>query len=74
VEPGETLYIPSYWWHEVQSEPGPWPASPGVLGSIAVNTWFDPVVTREFPCSVEECPFRVDTGVYGDVLDKIGQS
>eukprot|EP01012_Entosiphon_sulcatum_P016661 TRINITY_DN21585_c0_g1_i1.p1 TRINITY_DN21585_c0_g1~~TRINITY_DN21585_c0_g1_i1.p1 ORF type:complete len:346 (-),score=37.99 TRINITY_DN21585_c0_g1_i1:134-1171(-) len=35
VKPGEVLYLPSYWWHEVDHSPG--------VG-IAVNFWFEPHV------------------------------
>ena len=35
LRPGETLYLPAYWHHEVHSRP----AAPGTL-NIAINFWF----------------------------------
>ncbi|XP_052226244.1 uncharacterized protein LOC127841457 [Dreissena polymorpha] len=45
IEEGDVLFIPSFWWHEVQSYPN-------VLEgrNLAVNFWYDPFLTKEFPC------------------------
>lgn len=45
VQPGEALFLPSFHWHEVRS-------SPDDQGrNTAVNMWFDPFWTKEFPCA-----------------------
>jgi jumonji domain-containing protein 7 len=45
IRPGDVLYLPSFWWHEVVSSP-----DPDSSRNIAVNYWYDPVLTKEFPC------------------------
>eukprot|EP01064_Diplonema_japonicum_P000569 TRINITY_DN10368_c0_g1_i1.p1 TRINITY_DN10368_c0_g1~~TRINITY_DN10368_c0_g1_i1.p1 ORF type:complete len:445 (+),score=90.60 TRINITY_DN10368_c0_g1_i1:86-1420(+) len=41
VAPGDVLYVPSFWWHEVDSA-GPY--------TLATNMWFKPMLTKQFPC------------------------
>ncbi len=45
VEKGEVLFLPAFWWHEVQSFPDEYKRN------IAVNTWYKPMFNKEFPCS-----------------------
>ncbi|OWF48355.1 uncharacterized protein LOC110453150 [Mizuhopecten yessoensis] len=42
---GDVLFMPSFWWHEVQSSP-----SRTARHNLAVNFWYDPFLTKEFPC------------------------
>ena len=51
VEQSDTLFVPSFWWHEVQSE-----ACPISHRNVAVNLWFDPLFSKAFPCA--ECPLQ----------------
>lgn len=53
VGPGQMLFLPSFWWHEVQSFPH---QSEPV--NIAVNFWYEPFFSKEFPC--QTCPLRVN--------------
>ncbi|XP_057291218.1 bifunctional peptidase and (3S)-lysyl hydroxylase JMJD7-like [Hydractinia symbiolongicarpus] len=43
---GDVLYMPSFWWHEVQSYP-----NPTEKRNLAVNFWYYPFLTKEFPCA-----------------------
>lgn len=52
IESGDVLYLPSFYWHEVQSKPNQFGRN------IAVNYWFEPFITKEFPC--EDCPMSVN--------------
>lgn len=60
VGPSETLFLPSYWWHEVQSYPD---HSEPV--NIAVNFWYEPFFSKEFPC--QTCSLSVNP-FYFDIL------
>jgi jumonji domain-containing protein 7 len=53
VNEGEMLFLPSFWWHEVQS----YPAESEPL-NIAVNFWYEPFFKKEFPC--QACPLKVN--------------
>ncbi|XP_064602940.1 bifunctional peptidase and (3S)-lysyl hydroxylase Jmjd7-like [Liolophura sinensis] len=44
---GDVLYLPAFWWHEVQSRP-----SPTERRNLALNFWYEPFLTKEFPCAV----------------------
>ena len=57
---GEMLYLPSYWWHEVQSFP-----DLDEFLNIAVNFWYEPFFAKEFPCA--DCPFEINPK-YFDLL------
>ena len=55
IERGEFLFLPSGWWHEVQSYPE---KSEGI--NIALSFWFEPLYKRKDPCqtcSLEFNPF-----------------
>ena len=64
VHEGEALYVPSFFWHEVESEPGLSKRERGydtdnlysnyldAKLTVAVNYWFEPLYKKEFPCSV----------------------
>lgn len=58
VSAGEALFVPSYWWHEVRSEPS------SVDLNVAINYWFPPLYTKEFPCT--ECVKAFNHRVYRD--------
>ncbi|XP_069132177.1 uncharacterized protein [Argopecten irradians] len=50
---GDVLFMPSFWWHEVQSSP-----NVTVGHNLAVNFWYDPFLTKEFPC--QECRLDIN--------------
>ncbi|KRZ96707.1 JmjC domain-containing protein 7, partial [Trichinella sp. T8] len=45
ISEGDVLFLPSFWWHEVQSYP-----SEVEHQNIAVNFWYEPFWKKEFPC------------------------
>lgn len=53
INEGEVLFMPAFWWHEVRS-------SPNKLRhrNLAVNYWYEPFLTKEFPCT--ECKLNVN--------------
>ncbi|KAL5006392.1 hypothetical protein ScPMuIL_015198 [Solemya velum] len=53
ISEGEVLFMPSFWWHEVQSYP-----SQKEARNLAVNFWYEPFLTKEFPCP--ECPLDIN--------------
>ncbi|KAK7471742.1 hypothetical protein BaRGS_00035624 [Batillaria attramentaria] len=52
IRQGEVLFMPAFWWHEVQSRP-----SPTEHRNLAVNFWYDPFFTKVFPC--QKCPLDI---------------
>ncbi|KFD72264.1 hypothetical protein M514_01322 [Trichuris suis] len=52
IEPGDVLYMPSFWWHEVQSYP-----DVDENRNLAVNFWYRRFWDKEFPCA--KCPFEL---------------
>ncbi|XP_060084095.1 bifunctional peptidase and arginyl-hydroxylase JMJD5-like [Ylistrum balloti] len=53
LKEGDVLFMPSFWWHEVQSSPN------GTAGhNLAVNFWYDPFLTKEYPCP--ECRLDIN--------------
>ncbi|XP_033752806.1 jmjC domain-containing protein E-like [Pecten maximus] len=50
---GDVLFMPSFWWHEVQSSPNRTAGH-----NLAVNFWYDPFLTKEFPCP--ECRLDIN--------------
>ena len=46
VAAGDALYLPAFWWHEVQSTP-----DAGAARVLATNFWYAPIFTKEFPCA-----------------------
>eukprot|EP01128_Nolandella_sp_AFSM9_P001201 TRINITY_DN11309_c0_g1_i1.p1 TRINITY_DN11309_c0_g1~~TRINITY_DN11309_c0_g1_i1.p1 ORF type:complete len:554 (-),score=66.98 TRINITY_DN11309_c0_g1_i1:65-1627(-) len=61
VEEGDVLYLPSFWWHEVQSTPDI------SQRNIAVNYWFNPFYEKEFPCP--HCRLKINSD-YSHLLRK----
>ncbi|XP_062579998.1 bifunctional peptidase and (3S)-lysyl hydroxylase Jmjd7-like [Saccostrea cucullata] len=53
LEEGDVLYLPSFWWHEVQSFPN---ITAG--RNLAVNFWYEPFLNRDYPCP--ECQLDVN--------------
>lgn len=53
ISEGEVLFMPAFWWHEVQSHPN---RNQG--RNLAVNYWYEPFLTKEFPCA--ECPMDIN--------------
>ncbi|OQR87611.1 phospholipase A2, group IVB [Achlya hypogyna] len=51
IHQGDALYLPSFWWHEVRSSP-----AEDDPRNVAVNFWYTPVYTKDFPCST--CPLQ----------------
>jgi len=59
----EALFVPSYFWHEVLSAPGPSHSFPhtsthkiekstrNLQLNVALNYWFAPLYDKEFPCA-----------------------
>jgi len=74
AEPGQAVWLPSFWWHEVISEAGTEihehedgsNADADLAFSAAVNYWFEPLLTKEFPCS--DCDLSLNTKQYYDML------
>ena len=70
VRAGETLYIPSWWWHEVASTPAAANAMPTAHASdgdvadaathVSLNFWWSPAWTKPFPCAACELRLNVD--------------
>jgi len=56
VNEGDIIYLPAYWWHEVRSEPDRASQS----RNVAINYWFEPFFTKEFPCSNCRPQFNAD--------------
>ncbi|CAG5116348.1 unnamed protein product [Candidula unifasciata] len=54
IQAGDVLFMPSFWWHEVQSRP-----SSLEHRNLAVNFWYEPFLAREFPC--QECGLDVNS-------------
>jgi len=63
VREGDLLYLPSFWWHLVESVPSSDPRKPP---NLAVNYWFSPFWTSEFPCA--ECTWHINTEQYESTL------
>ncbi|KAK7098651.1 hypothetical protein V1264_002900 [Littorina saxatilis] len=42
---GDVLFMPAFWWHEVQSRPNTLQQR-----NLAVNYWYEPFYQKEFPC------------------------
>lgn len=59
VGPGESLFLPAFWWHEVESTP-----DDGGL-TVGINTWYEPLWNKEFPCA--ECRRELN-GAYADTV------
>lgn len=84
LRPGDALFMPAFWWHEVQSRP-----DPVQQRNLAVNFWwvtlclvvtvyrsvfdssdrYEPVFTKEFPCA--ECRLEFNK-FYRRMLEDLG--
>ncbi|KAJ8023648.1 JmjC domain-containing protein 7 [Holothuria leucospilota] len=53
INEGDVLFMPAFWWHEVQSYPN---ITEG--RNLAVNFWYEPFLQKEFPC--QECKLDVN--------------
>jgi len=62
IGPGEMLYLPSFWWHEVKSSPDK------LHRNIAVNYWYTPYLDKQFPCP--SCRLFVNP-LYDHLLSRI---
>ncbi|XP_028404922.1 bifunctional peptidase and (3S)-lysyl hydroxylase JMJD7-like [Dendronephthya gigantea] len=60
IREGDVLYMPSFWWHEVQSKPSE------EKRNLAVNFWYEPFLTKEFPCA--ECPMNINPHYFYNLL------
>ncbi|XP_006818312.2 bifunctional peptidase and (3S)-lysyl hydroxylase Jmjd7-like [Saccoglossus kowalevskii] len=60
IDEGDILFMPSFWWHEVQSYP-----SSTTHRNVAINFWYEPFFTKEFPCPT--CPLDVNP-IYAHLL------
>ncbi|WAR02933.1 JMJD7-like protein [Mya arenaria] len=54
IDEGDVLFMPAFWWHEVQSFP-----SQQQRRNLAVNFWYDPFLVKEFPC--QECQLDINS-------------
>lgn len=50
---GDILYMPSFWWHEVQFYP-----NLVEKRNMAVNFWYEPFLKKDFPCP--ECRMDIN--------------
>ncbi|KAG9398658.1 hypothetical protein AC1031_014440 [Aphanomyces cochlioides] len=66
VEEGDTIFVPSFWWHEVVSAP-----AKDEPRNVAVNYWYKPVYNKDFPC--QTCPLRFSMA-YADLLEQAQSS
>ncbi|CAM9422558.1 unnamed protein product [Ectocarpus fasciculatus] len=66
VGPGEALFVPSYWWHEVASQPSE-EAIHDISLNLAINFWFEPLYSKSFPCA--SCRKKLNVRQYEDVLN-----
>lgn len=64
VYPGESLFLPAYWWHEVRSQPD------AHGRNVAVNYWYDPWWEKRFPCA--ECRPYVNPVYYDELRERWG--
>ncbi|XP_045175485.2 jmjC domain-containing protein D-like [Mercenaria mercenaria] len=53
IDEGDVLFMPAFWWHEVQSYPNKEQGR-----NLAVNFWYEPFLQKEFPC--QECRLDVN--------------
>ncbi len=67
---GEVLFLPSYWWHEVLSQPADdMESGEGLHHNLAVNFWYKPLYTRRFPC--RHCSWQLDMSYGAAVSDSL---
>mmetsp|Transcript_26049 Transcript_26049/g.56630 ORF Transcript_26049/g.56630 Transcript_26049/m.56630 type:complete len:536 (-) Transcript_26049:1237-2844(-) len=66
VHAGDFLYLPSFWWHHVVSEPGTQADDEHPL-NLALNYWFSPLFTKEFPC--QNCKLKLNPKYLDTLVD-----
>ncbi|KAF0695799.1 Aste57867_13396 [Aphanomyces stellatus] len=54
VGEGDSIYVPAFWWHEVQSAP-----AADELRNVAINYWYTPVYKKDFPCKTCRLRFNL---------------
>lgn len=59
LEKGDMIFVPSWWWHEVDTTTESEPTSTSELGpavdwSAAVNFWFEPYFVKTYGCATCE--------------------
>lgn len=63
IDPGDVLYLPAFWWHEVCAMPS---SRAERRWNVAVNRWFHPVWTKRYPDA--DAPLRLNWGRYPSLL------
>lgn len=58
VDAGDVLYLPAFWWHEVVSAP-----DKQERRNLAINFWYTPVWSKEFPCATCGLEWNHDAGL-----------
>lgn len=80
VKKGEALWLPSFWWHEVQSIPTESNINTNTTNqtiiqniplnmNIAINFWFSPLYEKSFPC--KSCKKEKFNQIYSKILKQI---
>ena len=62
ITEGDVLYMPAFWWHEVQSYP-----NPTEKRNLAINYWYEPFLVKDFPCPL--CQLDVNN-FYRHLIEK----
>jgi len=65
LKEGDVLYMPAFWWHEVQSYP-----NSDEHRNLAVNFWYEPFLQKEFPCV--DCKLDVNP-IYRELIEKFAE-
>ena len=84
VHAGEMLFVPSFWWHEVQSSPGELVTTASTTidtglddhhrhmqYNAAINIWYTPLFDKNFPCPL--CKKSLNLGAYTHELETLIQ-
>ena len=82
VHAGEMFFVPSFWWHEVQSSPGDLVNATTTIDTglddhrhmqynAAINMWYTPLFDKNFPCPL--CKKFLNLGAYQHELETLLQ-